>query len=188
MSEKFDQQRAIDSAVAYFLAAERCVFDLEFGKYPSHSVVAPKITNCAFSVELVLKTLLFCHGICVPRTHSIRKLYDRIPVDKNAFLQSLAEDQYQMPPIPEYQMEGFAVPSTLDEIDKYFEDWRYVFEHEYLEASYDKVRRVFILCYQEVRRVNPELISIYEKNWGEFEPDFMEAFGLNSRSYKLNNV
>lgn len=111
--------------------------------------------NYAFSVELALKLIhLLVYGELV-RGHSLKFLYDKLPVDNRDMLVHLSD--------------------CVDEIDKYFEDWRYSFEKELLFGEFDNPRRAFIECYREIRRVRPELMSIYEKNWGSFEPDWLQA-------------
>ncbi len=153
-----DLQRMIDMAVSFFLAGERCNSEFSFGEYPTHSVSAPMITNYAFSIELALKIL---HRKANIKTsgHSLKKLYQKLPDEHKPYLMFLED--------------------VLDEIDECFIDWRYAFEKDILIAFPDTLRRSFIVCHTEIRRTNPSLLSIYESNWGAFEPewDFSEWSG-----------
>jgi hypothetical protein len=45
-----------------------------------------------------------------------------------------------------------------------------------LFGDFDDPRRAFIECYREIRRLQPNLISIYEANWGSFDPDWFWAW------------
>lgn len=152
MSGSIDLQRMIDTATSFFLAAERCAPDLAFGKYGSHSVNAPRIVNYAFSVELTLKLL---HQLISARGasgHSLNKLFNNLPLDTQSKLPHLS--------------------MCVDEIDQYFEHWRYPFEKDLLFGETGNPRRAFIECYREIRILKPGLMSIYEENWGSFEPDW----------------
>lgn len=155
-----DYQRMLDTSTAFFLAGERCAPTLEFGEYGPHRVDAPRIVCYALAVEIVLK-LLARHRGTFSEGHSLRKLYRNLPPDLQEAL-SYLEDH-------------------LDEMDRYFVDWRYPYEKDFLIGSTNNVRRVFILCYQEIRRQLPELRSIYERNWGKFEPDSQWAWYEHER-------
>jgi hypothetical protein len=61
----------------------------------------------------------------------------------------------------------------VSDIARYFEDWRYPFERELLFGDFDDPRRAFIECYCEIRRLRPQLASVYESLWGTFEPEWV---------------
>jgi hypothetical protein len=150
-----DLQRQLDTATAFFLAAERCVPAASFSTYGVHSVSAPTMVNYAFSVELALKVI---HGISrgvSMRGHKLNELYQALPGDVKANLPHLA--QYS------------------DEIASQFEDWRYPYEQELLIGSIDDARRAFVECYREIRRMRPGFRSVYEEMWGTFEPDWFNS-------------
>ncbi|TCD15443.1 hypothetical protein [Oricola cellulosilytica] len=151
-----DLQRQLDTATAFFLAGERCTLNLKFGRYGIHTLDAPTIVNYAFSVELALKLihLLVCEGKA--RGHGLKSLYASLPSENRTMLPHL--------------------DGCVDEIDRYFEDWRYPFEKGCLFGDTENPRRAFLECYREIRRLRPELTSVYENNWGSFEPDWFHAW------------
>ena len=153
-----DFQRQLDTATAFFLAGERCSFELKFGNYGFHSINAPTIVNYAFSVELALKLLHLLVRGGTDRVHGLKGLFNALPAENRDMLLYL--------------------DGCVDEIDRYFENWRYPFEKELLLGEFDNPRRAFIECYREIRRLRPELMSIYEENWGSFEPDWMQASAI----------
>ncbi|GAB4360161.1 MAG: hypothetical protein Kow0026_22320 [Oricola sp.] len=153
-----DHQRQLDTATAFFLAGERCSFELKFGDYGFHSLSAPTIVNYAFSVELGLKLIsVLVRGVS-EKGHSLKRLYDALPLVNQTALPHLAE--------------------CVDEIDRYFEEWRYPFEQECLFGDIANPRRAFIECYREIRRLKPELVSVYEENWGSFDPEWSETHAI----------
>ena len=156
MSEK--SQNMLDAAVSYFLSAERCFPDFKFGNYGDHSVNAPVITSYAFSIELLLKLLLKINGI-TKRGHNLLNLYNELPADNKQNLQYVESNL-----------------DADDQISSSFEDWRYAYEKNDLFCSPDELRRIFICLHRELRRVKPELKSIYENNWGQFDPDWNWAW------------
>ena len=151
-----DIQRQLDSATAYFLAGERCSMELKFGTYGFHSIGSPTITNYAFSVELALKILHVLSRNEEARGHDLKGLFDALPdevKDNLPHVQECAED-----------------------MARYFEDWRYAHEKEFLVADEEYPRRGFIECYREIKRRRPELVSAYERLWGGFEPDWVRLW------------
>lgn len=154
--KRLDAQRMLDTAASFFLAGERCAPDLEFGPYGQHSVTAPRIVTYAFAVEVALKLILHLHAREVGRAHSLKELFHLLPCDARVFLPHLAE--------------------CVEDISTYFVDWRYAYEKDILFGDFDDPRRAFIECYREVRRLRPDLTSVYEQIWGRFEPDWFYAW------------
>lgn len=150
-----DLQNQIDTATAFFLAGERCSLELRFRPYGFHTVAAPTIVNYALSVELALK-LIYLLAVGTPaRGHNLESLYRALPQESVTNLPHLAQ--------------------CVGEIARYFEDWRYPFEKDLLFGDYDNPRRAFIECYGEVRRLRPQLVSVYESLWGGFEPEWLPS-------------
>jgi hypothetical protein len=145
----------VDTATAFFLAGERCAPDLKFGPYGVHSVSAPRIVLYALAIEITVKLLLSLTGVTA-RGHRISQLFVQLPDETREKLAILSE--------------------CSGEIDRYFEDWRYPYEKESLVGECDNPRRAFIECYREIRRIEPTLQSVYEKNWERFEPDWNWAW------------
>lgn len=151
-----DLQRQLDAATAFFLAAERCALEFRFGQYDFHVVNAPTIVNYAFAVELALKVI---HSVTMPaiaRGHKLDQLYRALPDDIRTNLRHLSE--------------------CVTDISSYFEEWRYPFEKAFLVGEYENPRRAFIECYQEIRRLRPDLISAYEAGWGSFKPEWVQTW------------
>ena len=167
MKKVNDYQRMLDTATAFFLAAERCVPEFKFGVYQSHSVSAPVLCNYAMSVEIMLKLILKHHDVDPPkgwRGHDLLLLCRKIPQSNRSFL------NYYLQPSP------IDNQSIIREISRYFVDWRYSYEKEFLIGSHNEIRRLFIDCYREIRHLKPDLRNYYENDWGMFEPDWMWAW------------
>ncbi|MEO9336438.1 hypothetical protein ABFT80_03245 [Mesorhizobium sp. SB112] len=163
-----DHQRMLDTATAFFLTGERCAPDLKFGPYGLHSVSAPRIVCYALSVEIAVKLILSIIGR-PSGGHKISELFRKLPDEVGVNL--------------------FVLSCHADEMDRYFEDWRYPYEKELLLGDCDNPRRAFIECYREIRRISPTLKSIYESNWGNFEPDWQWAWSeLEARQIEARLV
>ena len=129
---------------------------------------APTIVNYAFSVELALKLI---HVLAVgspTRGHDLENLYRALPTEIATNLPHLAE--------------------CVAEIARYFEDWRYPFEKDLLFGDYDNPRRAFIECYREIRRLQPQLVSVYEDLWGTFEPEWLQSWPEDRPRWELRLV
>ncbi len=74
------------------------------------------------------------------------------------------------------------------DIAHYFEDWRYPFEKDLLFGDYENPRRAFIECYREIRRLQPELVSVYENLWGTFEPEWVQSWSQDQPRWELRPV
>lgn len=158
----------MDTATAFFLAGERCALELGFGPYGFHTVSAPTIVNYAFSVELALKLI---HVLAVgspARGHDLENLYRALPTESATNLPHLAE--------------------CVAEIARYFEDWRYPFEKDLLFGDFDNPRRAFIECYREIKRLQPQLASVYEDLWGTFEPEWLQSWPESQPRWELRLV
>jgi hypothetical protein len=143
----------LDTATAFFLAGERCALDCAIGRYPAHTLGAPTVTNYALSLEIALKLLCHLSGKSFRQIHDLSALFDLLPSDQKAHLQ---------------YTEGCVV-----EISRYFVEWRYVYERDFAIAIESLPRRCFVECYQEIRRIRPDLKSVYEMNWGQFDPEWL---------------
>lgn len=163
-----DLQRQLDIATAYFLAGERCSIDLKFGTYGLHSIGSPTNTNYAFSVELALKVLHVLSCRSEVRGHDLKVLFDAMPEETKGNLPHLQE--------------------CVSEMAHYFEDWRYAHEKEFLIGDHELPRRGFIECYREIRRLQPNLSSVYEKLWGGFEPEWVLSWPEDLPRWELRLV
>lgn len=163
--DDIDYQRMLDTAVSFFLAGERCRPSLQFGRYPVHCVNAPTIVNYALSVEIVLKILVRFQGQCT-RSHDLNELYQLLNEESKSNM-SILSSYFRDVKNPYRDGDERVIP---------FLDWRYPYEHESLVGETDTLRRVFIVCHREVRRVLPELASVYERDWGSFDPDWNWAW------------
>lgn len=154
-AQAVDLQRMIDTALAFFLAGERCVPKFSFGRYPDHSLGAPVVVSYALAVEIALK-ILNRHYRLSAEGHDIAALFNALPHESRDHL--------------------FWVEEILPEISRAFVEWRYAYEQEFLSISPDAIRRSFIVLHAEIRRVDPNLTSTFEKNWGSFNPDWTWAW------------
>ncbi len=160
-----DLQRQLDTATAFFLAGERCALELKFDCYDFHAIGAPTITNYALAVELALKLV---HSVALGSSetgHDLAVLFERLPAEVRDNLPYLAE--------------------RVEEIAQYFVDWRYAFEKDFLIAVEEYPRRAFIECYQEIRRLRPQLRSVYEDLWGGFDPEWLRAWPVDRPRWEL---
>lgn len=76
----------------------------------------------------------------------------------------------------------------MGEIARHFEDWRYPFEKDLVFGDYENPRRAFIECYREIRRLRPELVSVYEGLWGQFDPEWIQPGYDNPPRWELRLV
>jgi HEPN domain-containing protein len=163
-----DFQRQLDTATAFFLAGERCALELNFRAYGFHSISAPTIVNYAFAAELALKLI---HSLAVGRptsVHNLEELYGRLPMDVKTNLPHLSEHG--------------------PEIGRYFVDWRYPYEKDFLIGDHENVRRAFIECYREIRRLAPGMSSVYERQWGSFEPEWVQSWFHAQSRFELRAI
>ena len=115
----------------------------------------------------MLKLILKHHDVDPPkgwRGHDLLLLCRKIPQSNRSFL------NYYLQPSP------IDNQSIIREISRYFVDWRYSYEKEFLIGSHNEIRRLFIDCYREIRHLKPDLRNYYENDWGMFEPDWMWAW------------
>jgi len=131
-----DIQRQLDIATAYFLAGERCSMEVRFGVYGFHALGSPTNTNYAFSVELALKIIHVLSRNVEARGHDLKGLFDALPDEVRGNLPHLQE--------------------CAGEMARYFEDWRYAHEKEFLIGDDEYPRRAFIECYREIKRLQPQ--------------------------------
>jgi HEPN domain-containing protein len=163
-----DIQRQLDVATAYFLAGERCSIEMRFGAYGFHSIGSPTTSNYAFALELALKVLHVLSRNEEVRGHDLKDLFDTLPEKVRSNLPHLQE--------------------CVGEIARYFEDWRYAFEKEFLVGDDEYPRRGFIECYREIKRLRPQLTSVYEALWGGFEPEWLRTWPQDHPRWELRLV
>ncbi|MCR6671794.1 hypothetical protein [Devosia ginsengisoli] len=163
-----DLQRQLDTATAFFLAGERCALELKLGRYGFHTVSAPTITNYALAVELALKLINLLSRDTAETGHNLEALYFRLPADVRQNLMHLSEH--------------------VAEIARYFVDWRYPFEKDLLLGDYENPRRAFIECYREIKRLRPQLASVYENLWGGFDPEWIQSWLTEQPRWELRLV
>lgn len=159
------QQRQLDIATAYLLAGERCSFEMRFGAYGFHSIGSPAITNYAFSVELALKIIHALSRNAEVRGHDLKELFDALPEEIRSNLPHLQE--------------------CAGEMARYFEDWRDAYEKEFLIGDDEYPRRGFIEGYREIKRLRPQLASVYETLWGGFEPEWVRSWPEDRPRWEL---
>lgn len=163
-----DLQRQLDTATAFFLAGERCSLELKFDQYGFHTVSAPTIVNYAFAVELGLKIIHFVVTGSVTKGHDLERLFKSLPDEVCENLPHLSD--------------------CVTDIARYFENWRYPYEKDFLFGDFESPRRAFIECYREIRRLQPDLVSVYEGGWGKFEPNWPQLCPVDHPRWELRLV
>lgn len=129
---------------------------MRYGAYGFHSIGSPTITNYALSVEIALKIIHVLSRNEEVRGHDLWELFKALPDEIRDNLPHLQE--------------------CAEEMARYFENWRYAYEKEFLVGDDEYPRRGFIECYREIRRLQPGLESIYERLWSGFEPEWVRSW------------
>ncbi|MGL4325058.1 MAG: hypothetical protein ACRCTD_13545 [Beijerinckiaceae bacterium] len=159
--KNIDIQPMIDTAVAFFLAAERCAPNLAFGVYKPHSVSAPRIVNYALSIEIILKLFLYVENGKRFEGHDLRKLF-------SSLRQSSQIEIAGAMPRPR-ELSDFV--DLLGDEKNTFINWRYPYEADFLATSCGDLRQIFIAIHAVLNNIHPHVKSVYAKNWGGFRPD-----------------
>ena len=84
--------------------------------------VSPAVINSAFACEVFIKALLIAKDIKAPKTHKLKKLFDKLPEENQERIrQFVCRNDYQA----WNNCFGF---DNIDEISDAFVDWRYSYE------------------------------------------------------------
>ncbi len=126
------------------------------------------MTNYAFSVELALKLIHLLARDAEERGHDLKALFDALP-------------KYIQRNLPHLQECASAIAS-------YFANWRYAHEKDFLVGGEEDPRRAFIECYREIKRLQPQLTSVYESLWGGFEPEWVRTWTEDHPRWELRLV
>lgn len=111
----------------YLLAADRCMDKKSFTyKQNFEALFVPAFVLSAFSAELSIKFILRSNNIKATG-HKLKILFGKLPVD----------DQKEMYNLFEMQSDDFG--KYLTDIDKVFEDWRYVYEENKNDQEIDPI-------------------------------------------------
>lgn len=104
---------------AFYLAGHRCALSISVGPGVEQRFPGPAVTNFCFSMELLLKALLFSTGKKIPKNHKLKQLFERIDKDSREEIRKMYESEIQDPTLND----------SLSEISDYFVQIRY--EHEF---------------------------------------------------------
>jgi HEPN domain-containing protein len=97
--------------------------------------VAPFVVNAAFSIEIYLKTIHEAFGNLL-RGHDLYKLYDQLSEEPRDMIVSAANDVR-----PRYKLSGgMTIVSCIKDLNRAFENWRYLYEHERLSTEVQSIR------------------------------------------------
>lgn len=107
---------------AFFLASERCLTEKNDGEICQSIILVPGIVCLAFSIELGLKAILALQDQPT-KGHNIFELFSKISPEKQLQIIErigLGKDEFDI---------------KLKKAADVFTQWRYVYEHEQVEAS-----------------------------------------------------
>jgi hypothetical protein len=108
--------------------------DLRKSPYKGSSM-APFVVNAAFSIEFYLKTIHEAFGN-VLRGHGVFKLYNQLTEEPRGIILSAATDVR-----PRYKLsEEMTIVSCIKDLNRAFENWRYLYEHERLLTEIQSIR------------------------------------------------
>lgn len=116
------------------------------------AVVAPFVVNAAFSIELYLKTIHNALGNNI-KGHHLLSLYKGMPKKGKAHFLEAADavrPHYNLP-------EGEDIFSCLERLNKAFEIWRYLYEHNEIGLEVQSVRYTMHTSNEACCRVRDEI-------------------------------
>jgi hypothetical protein len=110
--------------------------------------VAPFIVNAAFSIELYLKTIHFSYGNKI-RGHHLAALFKGMPKQGKAHFHAAAEATSHI-----YDLQRTTnIQECLANINKAFEEWRYIYEHNEIGVQTSEIRFVLHASHEACCRV-----------------------------------
>jgi len=118
-----------DAASAYILAAERCEEQRPIQGDQILFLLVPAVTNRAFAAELYIKAISQRDGQML-RGHDLNKLFHGLAVERrNAIVQ-------------ETRMQEVSFNSALEENANLFVEWRYLFEKNNIQVSWQFLQKL----------------------------------------------
>ena len=126
--------------------------DLQKSPYKGSSV-SPFVVNAAFSIELYLKTIHSIYGNKVKGRHHLANLYRKLPTKGKDFFNKAANDVR-----PRYKLEpNVDILSSLKDLSKAFEQWRYIYEFDGLSVELQSIRYTMHVAHEACSRVREDV-------------------------------
>lgn len=107
-----------------FCTTSAHLYEKDLKKVPRNGLsVAPFVVNCAFSLELYLKTLAQIHGASL-KGHKLVELYDSLPLEAHKAIEAAIPGLEK-----KWKLEGNIVfRDYISELNNGFVEWRYCYE------------------------------------------------------------
>jgi hypothetical protein len=121
--------------------------DLKVSPFKGVSV-APFIVNAVFSIELYLKAIHNAYGNKI-KGHHLASIYKGMPKKGKDHFISAANDVRKLYQLPE----GSDIHSCLEDLNKAFEQWRYLYEHNEMTTEFQSIRYTMHTSYEACCRV-----------------------------------
>lgn len=171
------------TAISFFMGGERCAIELEFGSYPSHSVVGPAVINYALSIEISLKLLglLSKSTSETPKTHNTWELYQNLNEKMKTAIRNSFRNYFTFENLEEEIRNSLIrdpkKPRSL------FETWRYHFDYDPPPTSIGFLQELARSCLDVLKKDFSSLYRDYEtkirpfspcESWSEFQTGRIE--------------
>ncbi|MGH1429556.1 MAG: hypothetical protein ACRBB4_00395 [Neptuniibacter sp.] len=113
---------------------------------------APFVVNAVFSIELYLKTIHHAYGNKA-RGHHLANLYKGMPKKGKAHFLKASDDIRHL-----YKLEiGSDIHTCLDSLNKAFEEWRYLYEHNRIGIELQSIRYTMHVSHEACCRVREDV-------------------------------
>jgi len=138
-----------------FAKVAQNIYDDAFKKSPfKGNFMGAFVVNGVFSIELYLKTIHNAYGNNV-RGHHLSNIYKGMPKLGKAIFIKAAVDAKPLYNLPE----GDDIHSCLEKLSSSFEEWRYLYEKDYLNAEIQSIRYTMHTCHEACVRVRENVIN-----------------------------
>lgn len=118
-----------ETAIAYFLAAERCEEQRRISQNQVEWLLVPAVTNRAFSIELFLKAILQNDGIS-KYGHKLHDLFNKLRHERKTQI------------IKETGLDSELFQRNLTKISNAFVEWRYLYEKEDIQIVWSFLQKL----------------------------------------------
>lgn len=134
----------------FYLAGNRCLLNIEVGPNITQCLVSPGVVNMALSIELFLKAVIIFNGDDVPKTHNLKKLFERVPGDFISNISNQYEQRVKAPTFSEH----------INLVSDYFVKVRY--GHEFNIFAYQEypISQLAKILYVETAKLLGEKIGL----------------------------
>ena len=132
-----------------FATVANDLYKRDLSKSPFKGIsVSPFVVNAVFSVELYLKAIHNAYGNKI-KGHHLVSIYKGMPKKGKEHFISAANDVR-----PHYQLyTDYDIHSCLESLNKAFEQWRYLYEHNELGTELQSIRYIMHTSHDACCRV-----------------------------------